>query len=384
MDEIKNILENPDASDILIGICLLFFLIQFYYIVLVHGKLAFHKTENLPEEDTQYNYPPVSVIICTRNEEHLIKENLTAILEQDYPNFEVIVVNDRSDDDTKWVLQDYQKQYNHLKVSDIKEHVLSKVGKKFGVAMGIKAAQHEHLIFTDIGCIPQSDQWLKHMAYGLKDKKEIVLGFAPMLKGKGFKNLLIRFEHHYNSINYLSYALKKKAYMGLGQNMAYLKELFYKGKGFASHIHITSGYDALFVNQHANKENTAIVIHPDAHIWKPSPVQGLGEMIYKDQRLATSNLFRSYHKRMLNFQALSGFIFFLLLITTALIFPEQWKWIIAIYLGRLFTQYAIYYPLVRKLKIKNFITWLPLFDLIQTFSRGWNALFGKSKLYGNG
>lgn len=384
MDEIKNLLENPDASDILTGLCLVFFVFQIYYIVFVHGKLAFLKTENLPENEEYFVYPPLSVIICTRNEEALIKENLAAILEQDYPLFEVIVVNDRSEDDTKWILQDFQAQYPHLKVSDIKEHVLSKVGKKFGVAMGIKAAQYEHLVFTDIACIPNSTLWLKHMSYALKNEKEIVLGFTPMMKRKGLKNLLIRFEHHYNSINYLSYALKKKAYMGLGQNMAYLKELFYKGKGFASHIHITSGYDALFVNQHANKENTKIVIHPDAHIWKPAPVQGLGEMIYKDQRLATSNLFKSSHKRMLNFQAVAGFFFLILLLITLILFPAQWKWIAGIYIGRLIIQMAIYFPIVRKLKIKQFIAWLPLFDLIQTLSRGWNALFGKSKLYSNG
>lgn len=384
MDELKLLLENPEPSLILLALCGLFGLIQLYYILFIHGKLAFHKIREIAGDQEENDFPPLSIVICTRNEESLLKANLPAFLEQDYPDFEVIVVNDRSEDDTKWVLQELALQYPNLKVSEIAEHVLSKVGKKFGVAMGIKAAKNEHLMFSDVSCIPNSKHWLKHMALGFSKGKEIVLGFAPMVREKGIKNAFIRFEHHYISINYLAYALARKAYMGLGQNMGYHKELFYRGKGFASHIHITSGYDALFVNQHANSRNVSIRVHPDAHVWKPAPSKGREEMVYKDQRLAIASFFRASHKRHLNLQALSAFMFYTSLVATVCFYPALWKWALGFYLCRLILQYAVYLPITKKLKINHILWYLPLLDLVQSFSRGWNVLFGKSKLYANG
>src|SRR5690554_5276473 len=239
--------------------------------------------------------PPLSVIISTRNQELQLKSNLEAVLTQKYPVFEVVVVNDRSEDDTKWVLRDLELAHPHLKVVEIAEHVLSRQGKKFGVAMGIKAAQYDHVVLTDVDCTPASDQWLLHMgaAFAGSDsdgktkksasKTQIVIGYVPLQRSKGFLSTLIRFDHFYRSINYLAAALGRRAYMALGQNLAYEKELFFKGKGFASHIHVQAGYDDLFVNQHATRRNTRIVIHRDAHVWKPMPASS--EAFFQERRL---------------------------------------------------------------------------------------------------
>src|SRR5690606_34092381 len=147
------------------------------------------------------------------------------------------------------------------------EHIAVKHGKKFALSLGIKAAQYEHLVFTDADCVPESSDWLTHMAGAFSGGKEIVLGYSPYLRRAGMLNALIRFETFHTAMSYLSYALKGKPYMGVGRNMAYTKSLFFRGKGFASHMHIASGDDDLFVNQNATPHNTTICIHPEAHVW---------------------------------------------------------------------------------------------------------------------
>src|SRR5690606_5192496 len=127
----------------------------------------------------------LSVIICARNEEENLRQNLPHILSQDYPAFEVILVNDFSEDETKWLLRDLCVQHSNLKVVEIAEHVRLKHGKKFAVTLGIKAAQYEHLVFTDADCIPQSDQWLRHMGASFNGGEEIVLGYSPYVKKPG-------------------------------------------------------------------------------------------------------------------------------------------------------------------------------------------------------
>src|SRR5690606_26837881 len=157
----------------------------------------------------------VSIVICAHNEQENLKSFLPGILKQDYSNFEVIVVNDCSQDDTKWVLQDFASVYSNLKIVEIKEHIHLKHSKKFALTMGIKAAKNPYLLMTDADCQPKSNKWLKEMSGTFDNQKEIVLGYSPYFKLPGFLNRLIRFETTHTAMSYLSYALKKDAYMGV-------------------------------------------------------------------------------------------------------------------------------------------------------------------------
>src|SRR5690606_33138302 len=145
--------------------------------------------------------------------------------------------------DTKWILRDLSAQYPRLKTVEIAEHVTSQSGKKFGVAMGIKAAQYEHIVLTDVDCEISSKHWLSHLAAGFIDNRRIVLGYVPLKRKSGFLNALIRYEHFLRSVDYLSNALKGQAYTGFGQNMAFHKPLFFEGKGYAAHMHVPTGHD---------------------------------------------------------------------------------------------------------------------------------------------
>lgn len=203
---------------------------------------------------------PVSIIICARNEDDNLTEFLPKILLQNYSEFEVVVVNDCSMDNTENVIDEFAKIFPNLKKVTIKEDDYYKHGKKYAILIGIKGAKYDNLLFTDADCFPASENWLKEMSAGFVNKKEIVLGYGAYQKGAGFLNKLIRFDTFAIASNYLSAAIKSHAYMGVGRNLAYKKELFYKEKGFSKHYHITSGDDDLFINQACNNENTNIVV----------------------------------------------------------------------------------------------------------------------------
>ena len=210
------------------------------------------------------NLEPISVVICAKNEDENLTEFLPRVLTQDYPNFEVIVVNDCSWDNTENVIDEFAKIFPNLKKVSIKEDAYYKHGKKFAILVGIKATTHNKMVFIDADCYPASDQWLKEMAMGFGAPKEIVLGYGAYEKQKGFLNKLIRFDTFMIATNYLSAAIKGKAYMGVGRNLAYTRELFYKQKGFSNHYHINSGDDDLFVNHAATKDNVNVVIDKNA------------------------------------------------------------------------------------------------------------------------
>lgn len=362
---------------ILIGICGILLVFQLYFLLSVYRRLAFYKLR--ATQDTPASRP-LSVIICARNEEENLRRYLPKILEQDYPSFEVILVNDFSEDETKWLLRDFCAQYPHLKVVEIAEHIRLKHGKKFAVSLGIKAAQYEHLVFTDADCEPQSDQWLRHMAHAFEGGEEIVLGYSPYIRKPGLLNALIRFETFHTAISYLSYALKGKAYMGVGRNMAYTKSLFFRGKGFAAHMHIPSGDDDLFVNQNATPHNTVICIHPDAQVWSEPKTTFSAYMRQKTRHAGASKAYKPTHRRMLATQLITAFLFYIMAIVSAILYPSIGYIIASMYLLRLALQFIIYIPAMKKLQVKELIWLLPLLDIfyyVYICINGFFALYKK-------
>jgi len=232
--------------------------------IMIHYIINVFPLANKKQTERSIKQEPVSVIICARNEDDNLTEFLPKFLVQDYPVFEVIVVNDCSIDNTENVIDEFAKIFPNLKKVNIKEDDYYKHGKKFAVLIGIKGAQYNNLLFTDADCFPADEYWIRDMSAGFTSEKEIVLGYGAYKKETGFLNKLIRFDAFLIASNYLSAALKGKGYMGVGRNLAYKKDLFYKQKGFSKHYHIQSGDDDLFINEACTSTNTAVVVSSSA------------------------------------------------------------------------------------------------------------------------
>jgi poly-beta-1,6-N-acetyl-D-glucosamine synthase len=306
---------------------------------------------------------PVSVIISARNEEQNLINNLPAILEQDYSDFEVVVVNDCSLDGSEDVLKSLSAKYPQLKIVNVTEHDRFKTGKKFALTMGIKAAKNEYLLFTDADCRPASANWITCMARNFTGQAEIVLGYSPYTNKGGFLNSFIRFETIRTAINYLSATLLGNAYMGIGRNLAYTKTLFFKNKGFASHMHVMSGDDDLFVNENANENNTVIEIHPESFTYSPPKTSFSAYYRQKRRHMGVGKLYKNTHRRMLSFDALSGFFFYVFFVL-CMVFTYDPLLALGLLVFRLAIQLIFYYKIFRKLDGKNLIWYLPFFDLV--------------------
>lgn len=304
---------------VIVGIFVTSLAVQLFYYIFFFARLAFY----IPR-DIDRNSQPVSVIICAWNEEENLKKNLQSILEQDYPEFEVIVVNDHSRDETELLLHAWQKRYSHLRVINLTAENANMRGKKFAISMGIKGAKHEDLVFTDADCRPKSKHWLNHMAQGLEEPKQIVLGFGGFEKRNGFFNKLYRYESLHIAMQYLSYALAGFPYMGVGRNLAYNKELFFKTKGFIRHRHVASGDDDLLVNEVSNKTNTTIEIRKEAHTLS-EPVENFSSWVLQKRRhLSTGSYYTLISKLILGLFTFFHLLFYLSFIGVLSIETMYW------------------------------------------------------------
>jgi len=308
---------------------------------------------------------PASVIICARNEEENLRKFLPKVLEQEYPEFEVVVVNDCSDDDSFSVLGEYLKKYPNLKVSNISKDPKFTHNKKFAQFIGIKAAQHEILLFTDADCCPESNKWIEAMVSHFDDKTDFVLGYGGYFAGKGMLNNYIRYDSMVIAMQYLGMAIRGIPYMGVGRNLAYRRSVFFRNKGFGNYSHLPSGDDDLFVNSNAARANTTLEFGKESHT-RSVPAKS-ARMFFKQKKrhLTTANHYKLRDKILLAGEPAARILFYVsLIILLSKLF--LWPVVLMIFVVRLLIQIIVFRMVGGKLNERGMLLWL-LFDFISPF-----------------
>ena len=354
----------PDGNPLFLTLLILFgisFLIQaFYYIYYYLAPARFRRPEAHGKRE------PVSVIICARNEEENLRNFLPAVLEQDYPDFEVIVVNDCSEDDSDSILAGYLNKYKRLKVSNITRDPKFTHNKKFAQFIGIKAAKNELLLFTDADCRPESSLWIEKMVARFDEKTDFVLGYGGYLTGKGLLNKYIRYDCMTIAVQYLGMALRGMPYMGVGRNLAYRKSIFFEKKGFGPYTHLASGDDDLFVNSNASAENSAVEFGKESHT-RSVPAKNIRDYIKQKRRhLTTAKHYKAIHKIILLGEPASRVIFYASFLAL-LIKLYAWPLVAGLFLLRFITQLITFILNRNKFNEPGILPLFPIFDVISPF-----------------
>ena len=311
--------------------------------------------------------PPVSVIICARNEGENLHRFLPLVLEQNYADYEVIIVNDGSSDDTENVIKDLQKVYHNLYVTNIPQETRIISHKKLAITLGVKAAKNEILLFTDADCRPLTPDWITTMVRNFDGQTEFVLGHGNYYREKGFVSSLIAYDTLTIAMQYMGFALLGYPYMGVGRNMAYRRSTFFRLKGFAGFLHIPSGDDDLLVNAFGKKHNTRIEPSLEAETLS-LPKTTFKDWYYQKLRhLSTVDIYKSNSKMWIGLEPLSRGLFYLAVLLLV-IFGYNNHIILTIALGTFLLRFLIQFTIInltaKTYKDKGFGLSIILFDII--------------------
>ncbi|WP_231496779.1 glycosyltransferase [Prevotella sp. 10(H)] len=258
-----------------------------------------------------YLKPKVSVIISSENSADDLAKNLPAVLEQEYPDYEVIIVNNGSTDESDTLLQSLQLKYPYLYVTYLPYSNDASFGRrKLALTIGIKAAKGEILLFTEPYSKPVSNQWISSMVSEMTEDKDVVLGYSFYDKTKDFFNRTARFDNHLFSMQYMALALKGKAFTGIYRNLAFRRHLFFDNKGFASFLNLDNGED-VFINQIISSGNTAVALSQDSFIETSIERFSLWKQIKKSYSVAKKYYKNRFWNRMFNFEAFSRYLFYI-------------------------------------------------------------------------
>jgi glycosyltransferase involved in cell wall biosynthesis len=332
-------------------------IVQLFYYGWFFRRLAFYSP--LPKEHSQQH--PVSIIICARDEAARLVTHLPGSLVQSYPSsHEVIVVNHNSQDDTRFLLDEFKKTFKGLHIVNLEHEAIGIPGKKYPLSMGIKEALYEIVLLTDADCVPASEFWMQKMQDGYRNGIEVVLGYSPYKKSPGFLNKIIRFDTFHTALQYLSYALAGLPYMGVGRNLSYKKDVFLRNKGFSAINHVAGGDDDLFINKVATKDNTAVVIDPDTFMLS-EPKKSFTEWFrQKSRHYTTAKYYKPRHKLLLGLYAATHFLFYPLFITSLFF---NWKIALVIFGVRFIIQGYTFQRSMKMLGEEDLFPWWWLLDM---------------------
>jgi glycosyltransferase involved in cell wall biosynthesis len=265
---------------------------------------------------------PVSVVVCARNEARSLEELLPILLDQDHRTFEVVVVNDRSEDDTWEILQWMKPRHERLRPVNIQADEKFSYGKKIALGVGVRAARYPHVLLTDADCRPAGRDWISLMASGFTNGRSIVIGHSPYAPEPGLASLLERYDGSMKAAQYISFAMAGMPYMGVGRNLAYTSEVFFNARTVRRGNNLMSGDDDLFINAVARSGNTAVVTDP-ASFMTTQATPDLATWVRRKRRhYTTAAHYRLGHQVLLTLLPLAQLVFWVVLVL--LMAKGQW------------------------------------------------------------
>lgn len=338
--------------------------IQLFYQLVVFSKFAFMK-----DDHQKHSYPPVSVIICVKNEAEWLEKNLKAFLNQSYPTFEIVLVDDASADNSVDVMEAFAEKHTNIKIVKVDNVEAFWGNRKFALTLGIKAAKYEHLLFTSIQCQPKSNEWIASMSAQFSKEKTIVIGHSNFEKIKNSPlNTFYRFEKVLNSISTFGWTKFGWTYQGDGKNLAYSRSEFFKTRGFTDHMKIRLGEDILFINQATDSKNTTIAFESDSNIILPNPKR-FSVWFNEKRRVQAAYLHIKLRDQwQLKLHNFSQILFLFLSIVMVLVYPD-WEYVVGLIVLRYLVSWTVFGLCSNKLSEKELIIWFPFLEIGTIFIR---------------
>lgn len=304
---------------------------------------------------------PISIIIPVKNEAENLTNYIQNLLKQNHSNFEIVLINNASSDDTLDVIENLQKQHSNIKLVNVKNTEAFWGNKKYALTLGIKAASYEHLLFTETTSIPISKNWISEMVSSFSQEKTIVIGYKKLkLKRLSISNLLFRFDNVINTVQSFSFAKFGNAFNGDSSNFGYTKSEFFKVNGFINHMNLFIGESDLFIKDASTNKNTSTVTTINSFVQSSTDYSLKNWFSEKRKKSIITSLYKFKHKLFLHLFKITKALFYSLAVYLVIL---NWKITTPVILAYFLIQYIVIGKSAYKLHEKQVLFFLPILDI---------------------
>lgn len=319
-------------------------------------------TQILPPSDDRL--PSVSIVMVTHNEAAYLKDSLPYLLEQDYPDYEVVMVDYLSHDDTPFVLKVCSENYDNFKPVSFPEDVNMFQGKKYPLSIGIQSAKGDVILLTDPDCVPRSLTWVREMMKGYSvPGVKMVMSYAGIKQEKGLLNLFQQYDNLCDTASWMSASLSGHPYTATGRNLSYRRDFFFAQGAFCSHYSEPEGADDMFVNQNANGSNSILSLESGGFVDMEAKESFRQWRLLRRRRYATKRYYPTATKLRLALHPIAMVLFYAAIAT--LLVQSVCPWFIptALFVLTWTWQIVTFSRLTKRFEIKRVHFFAPLFEI---------------------
>jgi len=218
------------------------------------------------ESELTFARGKVTLLVCLHNEASEIDAFIEAILEQEYQDKQLLLVDDRSTDESLAILKKWEAAYPEvIKVLHLDQKKIA--GKKGAVKAALPYIKGEYLLFTDVDCRPNSPYWINYMIAPLQlDNIEVTLGVVLVKSPLNLWGMFRRFQSFWKSIQFLGFAQRRWAYMAMGGNWAVQTDRYLQNENIEEHAELASGDDDLVFQALNANSGTEVILDPKSWV----------------------------------------------------------------------------------------------------------------------
>ncbi len=308
---------------------------------------------------------PFSIFMAIRNEEENLKNNLPKILTSDYPKFNVVVVDDFSQDQSYTILGLLQEKYPSLKISCLNQE--TRHSSKMATNIALKAATNEWVILCPVSASDIQYNWLISVNESIVGNTSVVINYSNIEREKGFFNLLYRIELFQQQLKSYLFIKLGAGFIVNEENIAFKKQKYFDLGGFVGVLNEEYANLELVLNRFVNKKNTTLNINPQSSIQKKRHIT------FNKYKELVKKLYRIEHnlplwKRTLLFIYEAINLIYLPILVLCLLFVPKTLWLVAALAGfKLILYILVIFIVLNRLNQQKILLSSLLYELLAPY-----------------
>ncbi len=217
------------------------------------------------KEEEQHDTPPISVVVISNGDIEQLERLIPAILQQDYPHFELVIVEEGGREVTKQLVNRWHEQYKNIRLTFMPKNSRNIIRSKFSITLGVMAAKYDWILLTEADCMPVSDRWIRTFASRTTPSVDLIIGYSTYKQSDAVSGYW-----SFDKVRFMLqcfFAVRFCRPLAADRtNIAFRKSSFTAANGFKGYLHLQGGEGTLLVNQISNRNNTTVVCNAEAAV----------------------------------------------------------------------------------------------------------------------